>query len=215
MGVRKREPLLFQLAEGAQCGWVWAGVCLPLCSHSLALCNRVRGKRQWRELKQASSLASSGWAWWHLLLFASCVVMIPLLWRLCLLSHHSFHQLGASPMLCSKALYGLLAEERFHTQAEPNRIIPADILNRGNGECSARQRNCAPLESFQGIRFLQEQKEVGHWGILPADSMDGAEVLLLPFNTRPEKCLAFSKNFQMFAVIPVLGPDLRENKRQV
>lgn len=62
----------------------------------VCMSNPVHGERQWRELKQTSSLASSGWAWWHLLLFASCVVMISLLWRLFLLSHHSFHQFGAS-----------------------------------------------------------------------------------------------------------------------
>lgn len=30
---------------------------------------------------------------------------------------------------------------------------------------------CAPWELFQGIRLLQEQKEVWHWWMLPADGM--------------------------------------------
>lgn len=80
-------------------------------------------------------------------------------------------------------------------------MVQSTHLWWAHGECIARQMNCAPWEVFQGKRLLQEWKEVGHWGMLPANGTASARVLLPPHDTWPERLLALWKNFQVFSVI--------------
>lgn len=111
-GVRNRENKKHSrpIFPASRRSTVWLGLsmCMFIPMQALigfvCMSNHVHGKRQWRELKQTSSLASSGWAWWHLLLFASCVVMISSCegCSSCLTTH--FTSLGPH-----KALYRVLA----------------------------------------------------------------------------------------------------------
>lgn len=67
-------------------------------------------------------------------------------------------------MLCSKALHRVLAEERFHTQAEPNINISADILNKGNDGVTSAELMVSVLLGRGALsrhKFLLEQEAVG------------------------------------------------------